>query len=422
MENMNILEPYSIKHYKGVRDFYPDDMSILRNFLEVSSVTAKNFGFMEYSASPLEFEELYKNKKEDKKLEDIYTKELYTFKDKGGDRVALRPEMTPTLNRMISNIIYNKKFNKNIPIKWFSTPNVFRYETIQKGRSREHYQFNADIIGVKNLWADFEIIVLANSILSNLGLKSDLYTIKINNRESLNECFKDIKLSQEDMNKVFRLLDKKDKIGNKELQKELDKIDKKIFLAFTKFEKEIPKDVKNFISTLSNIGIDVEFDPTIIRGFDYYTGFVFEIFANNSKSKRSICGGGRYDNYIDVNDEYYSGVGFAMGNIVLADMMNENGINKVKKYFNLTIISEVDRIVEINKIQQEILKNNISCNVFYCDSKKSLGTVYKNIEYTTDFILHIDVDFSMNLRLLKTREEDKVNNILEVIKKVKKYV
>ncbi len=271
--------------YKGVRDFYPEDMAIQNYIFDTWRKTAERLGYAEYSASILEPAELYKGKTS----EEIVNDQTFSFTDRGGREVILRPEMTPTLARMVAAQRKSLKF----PLRWFSIPNVFRYERPQRGRRREHWQLNCDLLGIAGIEADVEIISLAHAIMKAFGAENKDFEIRINSRKALPEG-----VSME----TIRKIDKGEEIGievheTDEIRSVLDLLEKKA--------------IKN-----------ARFDPKIVRGFDYYTGIVFEVFDTNPDNPRSLFGGGRYDNLLEIFDvDPIPAVGFGMGDITLKDFL-----------------------------------------------------------------------------------------------------
>jgi len=238
--------------YKGVQDFYPEDMAVQKYIFSVWRKVSEKFGYEEYNASPLELAEIYKEKSGD----EIVNEQMFTFIDRGEREVALRPEMTPTLARMVAARRKTLKF----PLRWYSIPNLFRYERPQKGRRREHWQLNADLLGIPGIEGDREILSLAITVMREFGAKDEDFEIRINNSNI--EDFKDV--------------------------------------------------VPNLV-----------YDGTLARGQAYYTGMVFEIFDTNPENNRSVAGGGRYDNLLELFDaEPISAVGFGMGDIMLREFLD----------------------------------------------------------------------------------------------------
>lgn len=304
----------STEPYKGVRDFYPEDWAIQTYIFDVWRKTAESFGYVEYNASPLEPTELYKAKSG----EEIINEQTYSFKDRGDRDVTLRPEMTPTVARMIAA----RKRELKFPQRWFSIPNCFRYERPQRGRLREHYQFNCDIFGVASLEAEIELITLVSKVLENLGLKKEQFKIGINSRNSIYKAIENLAVNKENTEKVRGLLDKKKKIKN--FDEELEKItgnNKKLVI-------EQGEDVAELLERLKKAGLDnVVFDEELVRGFDYYTGIVFEFSDTNPENPRALCGGGRYDNLLEIfGEEKMPTVGFGMGDVTIRDVLETYGL------------------------------------------------------------------------------------------------
>jgi len=300
--------------YKGVRDFYPEDMLILDYITSVWHEVLQSYGFEHYSASILESTELYEAKTSD----EIVNQQTYNFIDRGNRKVTLRPEMTPTVARMIAK----KQRELNFPLRWYSIPNVFRYERPQKGRLREHWQLNADIFGIKGIDAEVEIIDIAYKIMTRFGLKESDFVIRINDRKILEKSLEDLGLDEEKKKEFTRLLDKKDKI--KDFNDQAFKILGKNYDTVIEPNSEI----KKITEKLNNLGIkNVVFDPNMVRGFDYYTGIVFEIFDTNPENRRSIFGGGRYDNLLEMfGTNKIPTIGFGMGDVMLKDVLESRNL------------------------------------------------------------------------------------------------
>lgn len=335
----------STDSYKGVRDFYPEDMAIQNQIFDIWRSISHKYGYQEYSASVLEPADLYRAKSGD----EIVNEQTYTFKDRGDREVTLRPEMTPTVARMVAG----KKRELAFPLRWFSIPNLFRYEQPQRGRLREHWQLNVDIFGVDNLQAEVEIIQMAYDITLAYGLKPTDFEIRINNRKLMNYITKDVfALDDEKAKKLSKLIDKKEKLPkdtfellaqeilNDKSQQFLTLIYSNNFEEFTTHlqqteeEHEGLKEIKSVIESLEKLGItNARFDQTLMRGFDYYTGIVFEVFDKNPQNRRSVFGGGRYDDLLSLfGGEKVPAFGFGAGDVVARDLMETYGkINKESK-------------------------------------------------------------------------------------------
>jgi histidyl-tRNA synthetase len=301
----------STEPYKGVRDFYPEDMAVQNYIFDTWKKVAKESGFVEYSASILEPAELYKSKTST----EIVNEQTFSFVDRGGRDVVLRPEMTPTLARMIAARRKALKF----PLRWFSIPNVFRYEKPQRGRKREHWQLNCDLMGIAGVEAEVEIITLAYKIMKAFGAKDEDFVIKINDRKKIEEILLNSGVSKDNVPLVFRILDKKGKITDEEYDSELKKLG---FDSNTEFSNIVS------IEDFKNNGINnIVFDPSIVRGFDYYTGMVFEVFDTSPENNRSLFGGGRYDNLLELfGVDPVPTVGFGMGDVTIRDFLETHNL------------------------------------------------------------------------------------------------
>lgn len=320
----NSKKPLSREPYKGTRDFYPEDWSLEKYLFDTMRKVVESYGYVEYNASPIEPAELYAAKTG----EEIVTEQTYTFKDRGDREVTLRPEMTPTLARMIAG----RKRELPYPLRWYSIANIFRYENPQRGRLREHYQLNVDLFGIKGVEAEIELITIAYQIMQALGAKDNDFEIRVNSRKQLQEYLKG-KLHNEDMlGEALRLLDKREKMSKEEFDKNWQAIAKDPLDE--KLEKS--EEVKNLVEKLKNSGVNnVVYYPTLVRGFDYYTDIVFEVFDKNPENRRALFGGGRFDELLNIFDEEtVPAVGFGMGDVTARDFLETH--NLLPKYIPTT--------------------------------------------------------------------------------------
>lgn len=312
------MSKLSTDPYKGVRDFYPEDMFLEKHIFDTWRKVAEKFGYDEYSASILEPSELYKQKSG----EEIVNEQTYNFIDRGDRNVTLRPEMTPTVARMVSA----RRRELGFPLRWYSIPNLFRYEQPQRGRLREHYQLNVDLFGAAGIQADIEIISIAHEIMREFGASVDDFEIRISNRELI---YKKLELAgitdSKQRDDYISLLDKKDKISSEEFQNsEIEIVGKNLSINLD----EPDEHTQEILNNLEIIGIsNAKFDPTLFRGFNYYTGMVFEIFDTNKENRRSLFGGGRYDNLTNLFDnEATPAVGFGMGDVTIRDFLETHDL------------------------------------------------------------------------------------------------
>lgn len=325
----------STEPYKGVRDFYPKEMFVENYIFDIMRDTAESFGYSEYSSSLLEPTSLY----EAKSGQEIVNDQTYTFIDRGRRSVTLRPEMTPSVARMVAA----QKRELMFPLRWYSVPNVFRYERPQRGRLREHWQLNVDLFGISGIEAEVEIISIAYQIMKNFGADGSHFEIRLSYAGLLYEFLRSqFNLSADNTRALIRIIDKIEKISETEFNTQVKDIvgedgRKKLEIFNTDSGikeklKERPEFVycRNVARYLEHIGItdtNITLEPFLIRGFEYYTGLVFEIFDTSPYNKRSLFGGGRYDNLLEVfGTENVPAVGFGMGDVTVHDFLETRGL------------------------------------------------------------------------------------------------
>jgi histidyl-tRNA synthetase len=321
---------------RGTRDFYPEDMR-LRNWLfDNFSDAALLHGFDEYDAPVLEHEELYTRKQGEE-----ITQQLYNFQDKGERKVALRPEMTPSLARMVMA----RAGGLPMPIKWFSIPQCWRYERTQRGRGREHYQWNVDIWGTNEISADAELISILVTFFEGVGLTPKDLVIKISSRKVLEEVLGSLGISGENFSKTCIIIDKMDKLPADVIENQLielghnpEAISKIQSILGMKNMDELAKslggesiavsELNLLFNSIDSYGISewVEFDASIVRGLAYYTGAVFEAHDREDKF-RAICGGGRYDKLLStLGGKDLPATGFGFGDMVIMELLAEKNL------------------------------------------------------------------------------------------------
>jgi len=309
----------STESYKGVRDFYPEDQALLNYIFSTMRSVVERAGYVEYHASVLEPAELYRSKGAEN--EEIINEQSYTFTDRGGREVALRPEMTPTVARMVAA----RRRELGFPLRLYSIPNVFRYERPQRGRLREHWQLNVDLFGSRSAAADAEVIMVAHELMVAFGARESDFIIKVGSRAYLNQVIKDHKLSDEQGKKLLVLLDRKQKISEADFDAGLRElgVNKSVLSP-----AGAPPEVEKMLEDFSASGMDnIVYDPSIVRGFAYYTGLVFEVFDTHTDNNRALFGGGRYDNLTALfDDEALPGVGFGMGDVTIRDFLAVRGL------------------------------------------------------------------------------------------------
>ncbi len=326
----------STQPYKGTRDFYPEDME-LRNwfFGKVREVLALA-AFDEYNGPMLESLDIYIAKSG----EELACQQTYNFTDRGNRRLAVRPEMTPTVARLVAA----KMQQLNMPLRWFSIPNLYRNEQPQHGRLREHWQINADIFGCNSYEADLEIINTAISLLLAFGADESMFIVRINNRRFFNDVIRAIcNVETEQARKISKVIDRREKVRRDEYEKALTELgldEQKIEQIEALYSMSVEEatalcpesqgsaELVALFTALKALGLDkyCKFDFGIIRGLDYYTGTVFEVFDKHPENRRAMFGGGRYDNLVGlfVKNANVPGVGFGCGDVTLEHFLRSH--------------------------------------------------------------------------------------------------
>lgn len=320
----------STQPYKGTRDFYPEDMRLQKHIFDVWRQICERFGYEEYTAPVLESAEIF----EAKSGQEIVNEEMYTLVDKGDRRLALRPEMTPSVSRMVAG----RRQELAYPLRWYSIPDLWRYDRPQRGRLRQHWQLNVDIFGVEGAQAEHEIILLADQIMREFGAKRNMYEIRLNNRQFVDFLLKDhLGLSDTEAHSIAKLIDKMHKLPDGEFEvlaeaslapshRESGVLDKLQSILKVKDIELLPEELKTHrslrqiatvLSMLAKAGAsNARFDITLMRGFDYYTGVVFEVFDLHPDNNRAMFGGGRYDGLVGMfGVDPVPTVGFGQGDV-----------------------------------------------------------------------------------------------------------
>lgn len=420
----------STESYKGVRDFYPEDSFIMEYIFHVWKTVVESYGYVEYKASILESAELYKAKSG----EEIVNDQTYTFTDRGEREVTLRPEMTPTVARMVAAKIHDLAF----PLRWYSIPNLFRYEKPQRGRLREHWQLNVDLFGVDSIDADVEIISIAHKIMQTFRAKDEDFIIKINSRKIVNSLYAKFEINEENAYKVSKIIDKKDKISGDAFETALNEVigektsefiriltSAERLVEFLGPEEANTKELISVIEKLNSLGINnVSFEPTLMRGFDYYTGIVFEVFDLHPDNNRSVFGGGRYDDLLDIfGARKVPAVGFGAGDVTARDFLEAHELLPIYKPPTQLYICTLkpEFIDEANKIAETLRAQGICVAVDLTDKK--VGDQIKTAnKQSIPFVVCIGEDEVKSgiypLKNLKSSEEKKVK-VEEIISSLK---
>jgi len=300
----------------GFRDFLPDDCAARSYIFARWREVARRYGFVEWEGPILEPTELYK-KKSGSEIVD----QLFNFTDKGEREVAMRPELTPTLARVVA--AHEREFKK--PLKWFSIGQFFRYEKQQRGRLREHFQLNCDIIGESDLAADIELVALCIDILRQFGFTEKDFVVRISDREFWTDFLREKNVPADRWEELLQVIDRSGRESRERTAEQLGNLADPIFAILKSGGKS--EKLEQLIDSLRGRGLAdyVAIDVGIVRGLAYYTGIVFEVFDRDAKF-RAIAGGGRYDNLIgQLSDGAVKmpALGFAMGDVVLRELINE---------------------------------------------------------------------------------------------------
>ena len=348
--NANLIETAPVQ---GTRDFPPEELRVRNYLFDSFRRVAVSFGFEEYDAPVLEAEELYV-----RKAGEEITEQMFNFVTKGGHRVALRPEMTPSLARLL----LAKGRSLLLPVKWYSIPQCWRYETITRGRRREHYQWNMDIIGVNSISAEVELICSICTCLQSLGLTSKDVGIKVNSRKVLQCVLEQAGVPSELFAPVCVVVDKLDKLPKEEIDQQLtamhlgptvvETIIRTLSIKSMNDMKAVVgeghaavKELSDFFRLVDSYGFGewVLFDASVVRGLAYYTGIVFECFDREGKF-RAICGGGRYDNLLSTygSTQLIPCAGFGFGDCVIVELLADKKLLPVLRHTVQDIVIPFD--------------------------------------------------------------------------------
>lgn len=316
-----------IKSVKGTRDFYPDEMAKRQWLIQKLTEASEAFGYQMYDGPCLETIDLYAAKSG----EELVKEQAFVFNDRGGDPITLRPELTPTLTRMVAS----RQNQLTYPLRWWAFGPFWRYERPQKGRTREFFQWNIDQIGSDSILADAELLAVAATFLKNVGLTHEQVKLYVNDRQLMDGQLSKIGISAEQKPEMLHLIDRIDKLpadiwDEKVLSEGLNSEQLKAIRELLE-NRELWRDseqLRTLFALLKDLGVAefITYDPKIIRGLDYYTGTVFEAHAVNGEF-RAILGGGHYANLVgDVGGNPLPGVGFAMGDVVIMLVLEAYGL------------------------------------------------------------------------------------------------
>lgn len=434
--------------YKGTRDFFPEQMRLRNYIFSKMAEVSELYAYEPYDGPMVEELDLYRAKSGDELIND----QVYNFVDRGDREVAIRPEMTPTVARMVAQI--HREVAK--PLRWYAIPNLMRYEKPQKGRLREFWQYNADIFGAPEGLGDVEIIQLAVSIIKSFGANNSHFEVLINSRKFVDYVFAGpINLEAENTKKLYKLLDKKNKMPADKFTAEVNAItnDAKKSEVFEKYvsistvseieaffkdtqgsAEEFEKNLMPLISLfkqLEKLGLAeyVKFDPSIVRGLDYYTDVVFEIFDKHPDNRRAIAGGGAYANLLSIFGETpLPGIGFGLGEVPLTEFLKSHNLLPNTSKQDLDVMVAYQDLASEQKaleLSQAFRNAGLKTEVFLGEAKpKKIYTSSDRKQPNTLMILSSDeiANGEIQLKNLKTKETHKlalnaVDKMIEVIKR-----
>jgi len=394
----------------GFRDFYPEPLphsdvgsADARQFIfDKWRTTARRYGFREYDGPPLESLDLFTTKSGEE-----IVGQLYNFTDKGKRAIALRPEMTPTLARMVA--AHERNYKK--PIKWFAIPQLFRYERQQKGRLREHFQFNADLIGETNPAADAELIALLIDTLRSFGLTESDFVIRLSSRNAWSDFFKQGRGDAAREYEFYQAIDKLERTSPEENEKKLTALGFSLDAVNTFIQSGKPTaELQSILDNLAARGLRdfVKVDYHVIRGLAYYTGTVFEAFDAKGEF-RAIAGGGRYDNLVKLisgGKVNLPALGFGMGDVVLLELLKARGLlPKFDANVDVFILVEDENLrAHSLKLVQDLRTAGYAVE-YSLTIAKSDKQFKRAQELKATYTAKFESDSYVRIRNLKSREE-----------------
>ncbi len=431
----------STQPYKGARDFYPEDKRLQKYMFGVMRDVVEQFGYEEYDAPVIEPLELFLAKTGD----EIVNEQTYAFTDRGDRKVVIRPEMTPTVSRMVAG----RRQELAYPLRWYSIPNLWRYERPQRGRLREHWQLNVDLFGLEGIEAEVEVIQVADAIMQAFKAKRDTYTIRLNSRKLMDNLLTEhLQISEVEAQTLAKLIDRRDKMEPEKFVAQVDAIlspserdaskgEELLKLLKVQSLDELPqelqsnnsvKELKLLIERLSELGIsNVKFEPAIVRGFDYYTDIVFEVFDNNPTNNRSMFGGGRYDGLVGLfGVDSVPSIGFAMGDVTLQNFLEVHKLlPQLKPETDVYVVLIGDVAQEVQPILKELREMGLKLAVDY-SGRKADSQIKAALKRRLQYVLFIGekelAEGTYTLKNLITGEEERHSpqRLVSIIKDYRK--
>lgn len=432
------MSSLSTQSYKGTKDYYPEDKRLQNYLFNTWRKVVEGFGYEEYGTPLLEPIEIFAAKSG----QELVSEQTYTFEDRGGRTVAIRPEMTPSLSRMVAG----RRQELAMPARLYSIANFMRYERPQRGREREFWQLNADLFGVDNVQADVEIIYMSHQCVMAFGAKQSMFKIRLNNRQLVNQLMSEfLGLDVIGANLMIKLLDKKDKLPADEFRRqaieifgndaslglpklaELISVDSFSSLPNSLSELSSVKDLKKTLELLRKRGVEnAELDLTLMRGLDYYTGTVFEFFDNHPENNRALFGGGRYDGLVGLfGVEPLSTVGVGLGATTMLQFLETHQlIPELNTHTDAYIVPIDEQSIEgANELAVKLRALDVKIELDITGRKidKQIKTADKK---GIPFVIFVGgdeiVDEVYSVKNLKTAEEQKVN-VMRIVSIVKDH-
>ena len=427
----------STQPYKGARDFYPEDKRVLDTIFSNWRSVCHSFGYEEYDAPILEPVELFAAKSG----EELVNEQSYAFKDRGDRIVMLRPEMTPSVSRMVAG----RRQELALPLRWYSIPSCWRYERPQKGRSREFYQLNVDLFGVEGLAAELEMLQMVVALMQKFKAKPTMYQIRINSRVLMDYILGTwLGLDPVEHKTIAKLIDRMHKLQGPEFRglieasiapslRDAGVADKLLTVLQAKslvdlpvelLENEGAKTLLKVIKICDSLGIaNLQFDITLMRGLDYYTDFVFEVFDTDPANNRSLFGGGRYDGLVGMfGAEPVPTVGFAVSDVVLMEFLTaHNLVPKTRTPTEVYVISIGETYEHALKVSGELREMGVNV-AFDITGRKTDKQLKSAIKKTIPYVLFVGEkeaeDERYKLRDIQASNEDtySIQRIVSIVK------
>lgn len=431
----------AIQPYKGARDFYPEDKRVLNALFANWRTVCEQFGYEEYDAPILEPVELFAAKSG----EELVNEQSYNFIDRGGREVMLRPEMTPSVSRLVAG----RRQELPLPIRWYSIPSCWRYERPQKGRGREFYQLNVDLFGVSGLAAEIEMLQMVDSLMRSFKAKQEMYEIRINSRTLMDYILGTwLGLDAVEQKTIAKLIDRMHKMHGPEFaglieasiapslreqgaaQKLLDILNAESLVSLPSelLASDGAKNLLQLLKVCDSLGItNVRFDVTLMRGLDYYTGIVFEVFDTNPENNRSLFGGGRYDGLVGMfGVEPLPTVGFAVSDVVLMEFLRTHSlVPKVRTPTDVYLISIGETYEHTLQLAAQLRDMGVTA-AFDITARKTDKQLKSAIKKEIPYVLFVGEkeaeDEQYKLRDLKasTEETHSLQRIVSIVKDYRK--